>query len=127
MTTRRKRLEKLVAVQGQLKAYHGARHAGLVAAAMQAGEEAREIAARFDDPASLSALFPGIYHDRIAQALERERRLTQQAETAAQDVAVANARETVVARNHRDAVREETRQREDRERLEMIQDRARHK
>jgi len=125
MAGRRQRLAKLVGVQQQLKAFHEARHASLAAAAMSAGQEAKEIAARFDDPASLAALFPDVYHARIADALDRERRLIAEAEKAAGDVAVANARGNVVERNYRDALRQELRHAEERERLDLIQDQRR--
>lgn len=123
MPTRRQRLSKLVSVQEQLKAFHEARHAGLVAGAASAGQEARELAGRFDDPDSLASLFPEVYHAGIAAALHREAALTRKAESAADDVAVANARGNMVERNYRREVVRETRETEDRERLEMIQNR----
>ena len=123
MTGRRQRLAKLVGVQQQLKAFHEARHASLAAAAVAAGQEAKDIALRFDAPDSLAALFPDVYHARIADALDRERRLILEAERAAGDVAVANARGNVVERNYRDALRQELRQTEECERLDLIQDR----
>lgn len=123
MAGRRQRLAKLVGVQRQLKAFHEARHASLTAAAIAAGREAGEIAARFDDPASLAALFPDIYHARIADALDRERSLVAEAEKAAADIAVANARGNVVERNYHEALRQELRHAEERETLDLIQDR----
>jgi hypothetical protein len=125
MAGRRQRLAKLVGVQQQLKAFHEARHASLAAAAIAAGQEARDIATRFDDPASLAALFPDVYHARIADALDRERSLRLEAEKAAGDIAVANARGNVVERNYRDALRQELRHAEERERLDLIQDQRR--
>lgn len=123
--TRRKRLEKLISVQEQLKAFHEAKRATLLAGAAAAAEEAETLAARFDDLASLTTLFPEIYHNRIAAALERQRRLTEDARTEAAEVALADARTNMVERSYRAVRRREEREAEDRERLEMIQNRRR--
>lgn len=57
---RKKRLAKLVTLQNQLKALHETRHSVYVATANAAEREAHQLAARFDDPDSLSGLFPDI-------------------------------------------------------------------
>lgn len=118
--TRANRLKKLLAVQEQLKALHETRHAGHLAEAQAAAEEALQIARRFDADDSLSALFPDLYNRRIANALERER--TSRAEAAAelQKIATATARVNLVERDYRTARLQMERAAGDRDRLELV-------
>ena len=121
MTNRKDRLKQLVEVQEQLKALQEMRRAGYLAKAVVAEQEAADIAARFDAPDSLSALFPEIYQQRIAAArAERDRNLDD-ARREAGSLATATARTNMVERAYRDARRDDERQRSDRERLELIE------
>lgn len=72
MDPREKRLAKLLAVHGQMKALHESRRAGFLRSAAQAKLEAETLIGRFDAPDALSGLFPEIYHARIAAAWRRE-------------------------------------------------------
>jgi hypothetical protein len=119
--SRRERLRKLVDVQEQLKALHETRRAGFLAEAVAADEEARAIAERFDAPDSLAALFPDLYHNRIAGALARRDARLEDARREAGLVAAATARTNMVERAYKTAAREDERQRGDRERLEIIE------
>jgi hypothetical protein len=121
MATRKERLRKLVEVQEQLKALHETRRAGFLAEAAAADEEARAIAERFDAPDSLAALFPELYHNRIAGALARRDAGREDARREAALVATATARTNMVERAYRTARLEDERQRGDRERLEIIE------
>ncbi|MCG7504697.1 hypothetical protein [Mesorhizobium retamae] len=121
MSTRKDRLKKLVEVQEQLKALHEMRRAGFLAKAVAAGQEAADIAARFDAPDSLSTLFPEIYQQRIAAALAERDRNLEAARLETGNLATATARTNMVERAYRDARREHERQRSDRERLELIE------
>jgi hypothetical protein len=123
MATRKERLRKLVEVQEQLKALHETRRAGFLAEAAAADEEARAIAERFDAPDSLAALFPDLYHNRIAGALARRDASVEAARREAGLIATATARTNMVERAYRTARREDERQRGDRERLELIEQR----
>ena len=118
---RKDRLKKLVEVQEQLKALHEMRRAGFLARAVTAGQEAADIAARFDAPDSLSTLFPEIYQQRIAAALAERDRNLEAARLETGNLATATARTNMVERAYRDARREHERQRSDRERLELIE------
>ncbi len=119
--SRKERLRKLVEVQEQLKALHETRRAGFLAGAAAADEEARAIAERFDAPDSLAALFPDLYHNRIAGALARRDERLDDARREAALIAAATARTNMVERAYRTARREDERQRGDRERLEIIE------
>ena len=121
MTRRTQRLEKLVSVQEKLKALHEMRRAGFLAEAAAAGEEAKALAARLDSPASLSALFPEIYHNRIAAALARRDARLEEAGREAALVATATSRTNMVERAYETARRQDERQRDDRERLDLIE------
>jgi hypothetical protein len=123
MATRKERLRKLVEVQEQLKALHETRRAGFLAEAVAAGEEAEAIAERFDAPDSLAALFPELYHNRIAGALAKRDGRLEDARREAGLIATATARTNMVERAYRTARREDERQRGDRERLEIIESR----
>ena len=103
MTTRVERLKKLLAVQEQLKALHEVRHAGFVAEAAAAKNEAAELVDRFNAEESLSALFPGNLSppDRLgAGARGREPRPAQRAKRP--NVATATARTNMVERTYRE-------------------------
>lgn len=121
MSARRNRLKKLVEVQEQLKALHEARRAGFLAEAAAAEAEAQALARRFDEADSLSALFPELYHRRIAGELERRDASLENARREAGMVAAASARTNMVERAYRDASRRDERRRADRERLDLIE------
>ena len=120
MPTRSQRLKKLAEVQAQLKALHETRHAGHVASASRAAEEAADLVARFDATDSLSGLFPELYHNRIGKALQREQASLAAARIEAGRVATATARANRVERAWRDAARWDERTAGDRERLDML-------
>lgn len=118
---RKKRLAKLVALQKQLKAFHETRHSGYVATANAAEQEAQQLAARFDDPQSLSALFPEIYHSRIAGAFtRRDENLTKAAEEVGR-LATASLRANMVEDAYREVARLVDEQAADKERLEIVE------
>ena len=119
--SRKERLRKLVEVQEQLKALHETRRAGFLAAAVSADEDARRLAARFDEEESLAALFPELYHRRIASALAERDRNVELARHEAGLVAQATLRTNMVERSYRQSSREEERRQEDRQRLEIIE------
>jgi hypothetical protein len=125
MATRKDRLKKLVEVQEQLKALHETRRAGFLAEAAAAGQEAQALAARFDAADSLAALFPELYHNRIAGALQRREASMENARAEAGRVAAATARTNMVERAYKAARAEDERQRGDRERLDLIEQRRR--
>lgn len=118
---RKKRLAKLVALQQQLKAFHETRHSGHVAAAQAAEQEARQLAERFDDPDSLSSLFPEIYHSRIAGAFTRRDESLSKAAEEARRVTAATLRAGMVEEAYREVARQVDEQAADRERLEIIE------
>ena len=120
MTTRVQRLKKLLAVQEQMKALHETRHAGFLAEIAAAKADATEIVDRFNAEDSMSGLFPGIYHRRIAAAGLRETANRDMAATEAARIATATARTNMVERSFRQARDREERDRADRERLDLI-------
>lgn len=121
MTARKDRLRKLVEVQEQLKALHETRRAGYLAEAASAENEAAALIAHFDSAGSLSSLFPDLYHRRIANAVARQEQNLEAARREAGLVATATARTNMVERAYKDARRHDERQRGDRERLELIE------
>lgn len=121
MTTRIQRLKKLVAVQEQLKALHETRRATLLAEAHAAEAEARALAERFDQPDSLSGLFPDLYHRRIAEAADRQAEKLENARREAGLIATATARVNMVERAYREVSTQNERQKSDRERLEIVE------
>ena len=125
MTTRVERLKKLLTLQEQLKAMHEMRHAGFVAEAVAARNEAEDIVDRFNAEDSLSALFPEVYHRRIGSALTREDTNRKLASGEAAKVATATARTNMVERSYREARVADERERGDKERLEIISQRSR--
>ena len=120
MTTRVERLKKLLTLQEQLKAMHEMRHAGFVAEAIAAKQEAADIVDRFNAEDSMSALFPEVYHRRIGSALTREDTNRKYASSEAAKVATAAARTNMVERTYREARVADERERGDKERLEII-------
>ncbi|RUZ71683.1 hypothetical protein EN943_32945 [Mesorhizobium sp. M7A.F.Ca.US.006.01.1.1] len=120
MSTRKDRLKKLVKVQEQLKALHETRHATFLAAAGAAEAEARELVGHFDQADSLSALFPDLYHCRIAQAVVRQEANLASARQEASLIAAATARTNMVERAYKDVRNRDERERSDRERLDII-------
>ena len=125
MTTRLQRLKKLLTLQEQLKAMHEIRHAGFVAEAVAAKQEAADIVDRFNAEDSMSALFPEVYHRRIGSALTREDTNRKYASSEAAKVATAAARTNLVERTYREARTADERERGDKERLEIIGQRFR--
>lgn len=115
------RLRKLLDVQEKMKALHETRHATHLAAAAAAEREAAEIAARFDAPDSLSALFPEVYNKRITDALTRKDESLRLAREEAAHLATATARTNRIEGHFQVARRGEDRIRDDRERLDNIQ------
>ncbi|RWP78587.1 MAG: hypothetical protein EOR11_30490 [Mesorhizobium sp.] len=120
MSTRKDRLKKLVKVQEQLKALHETRHATFLAAASAAEAEAKELVGHFDQADSLSALFPDLYHRRIAQAVVRQEANLASARQEASLIAAATARTNMVERAYKDVRHRDERERSDRERLDLI-------
>ncbi|RWC33237.1 hypothetical protein [Mesorhizobium sp.] len=120
MSTRKDRLKKLVKVQEQLKALHETRHATFLAAAGAAETEAKKLVGHFDQAGSLSALFPDLYHRRIAQAVMRQETNLAYAKQEASLIAAATARANVVERAYKDVRNRDERERSDRERLDLI-------
>ncbi|RUY93017.1 hypothetical protein [Mesorhizobium sp. M7A.F.Ca.CA.001.10.2.1] len=120
MSTRKDRLKKLVKVQEQLKALHETRHATFLAAASAAEAEAKELVGHFDQADSLSALFPDLYHRRIAQAVVRQEANLASARQEASLIAAATARTNMVERAYKDVRNRDERDRSDRERLDLI-------
>ncbi|RVD16476.1 MAG: hypothetical protein EOS73_18605 [Mesorhizobium sp.] len=120
MSTRKDRLKKLVKVQEQLKALHETRHATFLAAASAAEAEAKELVGHFDQADSLSALFPDLYHRRIAQAVVRQEANLASARQEASLIAAASARTNMVERAYKDVRSRDERERSDRERLDLI-------
>lgn len=118
---RKKRLAKLVVLQQQLKAFHETRRSGHIAAANAAEQEARQLAERFDDPQSLSALFPEIYHSRISGAFTRREESLSKAAEEARRVAAASLRVNMVEDAYREVARQVDERTADKERLEIVE------
>lgn len=121
MPSRLDRLQNLVAVQQQLKAFHEMRHAAHLAQAQAAAADAAEIMARAEAPDSLSTLFPDVYSRGVAGALARSQASTEQAAAEAARVATQTARTNIAERSYREARVEEERQTADKERLDALQ------
>jgi len=125
VTTRVERLKKLLTLQEQLKAMHELRHAGFIAEAVAAKNDAAELVDRFNAEESMSALFPEVYHRRIGSALSREDANRKLATGEAAKVATATARTNMVERTFREARAADERERGDKERLDIIGQRLR--
>lgn len=123
MTSRVTRLKKLLAVQEQLKALHETRHAGFVAAAAAARQDADDLVGRFNADDSLSGLFPAVYHRHIDSARSREAKNLALAREEAARVATATARTNRVDEAYRDERRQDDREKGDRERLDILEQR----
>lgn len=118
---RRKRLAKLVTLQHKLKALHETQRAGHLAAANAAEEEARQIAERFDDPSSLSTLFPEVYQNRIAAAFMRRDHQLARAAAEARTLAAVNLRTEKVEKAYREVSRRVDEDAAAKERLENVE------
>lgn len=123
MRPRKERLRKLLDVQNQLKSLHETRRAGHLAAAANAAAEAADLVSAFDESGSLAGVFPEIYHRRVAAALARRESELVLAQEEAARVAAATARTNMVERAWQQLDRMDQRQREDRDRLELIEQR----
>jgi hypothetical protein len=121
MAPRTQRLKKLVKVQEQLTALHEMRHAMHLAASAAEKRDAEEIAAGFDAPGSLSALFPEVYNRRISDALARADEEREKARAEAAQLASATARTNIVERAYRQARRADERHMEERTLLDLIE------
>lgn len=121
MTPRTRRLKKLVRVQDQIRALHEMHHAMHLANAASARREAEELAAGFDAPGSLSALFPEVYHRRIADALTRSDAELEKARAESSRLATATARANMVQRDYRDACQTDERRSTERMLLDLIE------
>lgn len=122
---RKRRLAKLVKLENRLKAFHETRHAGHLAEANRAGEEAKAIGDRFNDPNSLSALFPEVYHRRIEAALATRENSLGLARLEERKIAAATVRTSRIEEQYRHAVRAVDEQVAAREREELVDRRAR--
>ncbi|EIM74668.1 hypothetical protein A33O_10873 [Nitratireductor aquibiodomus RA22] len=120
-TPRQKRLQKLVLVMQRLKDFHQAQHAAHMAEAAAARDEARTITETLDSGTAMTALFPELYHRRVASALERSRTSADRARQEAQSIMQADARSNALARAYREAADLEERSAADKERLEFIE------
>jgi hypothetical protein len=117
---RKKRLAKLVKLENRLKAFHESRHAGHLADANRAAAEADEVRARFDDPASLSALFPELYHRKVESSVAAQAAALEQAKAEERRIAAATVRTNRVGERYREAARVVEEQRGARERQELV-------
>ncbi|WP_404934563.1 hypothetical protein [Nitratireductor sp. L15S-10] len=120
-TPRQKRLQKLVLVMQRLKDFHQAQHAAHIAEAAVAQEEAKAITETLDAGTAMTALFPELYHRRVANALERSRTSAERARQEAHRLLQADARGNALARAYREASDLSERSTADRERLEFIE------
>lgn len=120
MAGRTERLRKLVKVQQQLLSLHETRHATHLALAAAAEAEAAEVAARFDEPDSLSSLFPDVYHRHIAAAHARSAEQSQLAQREAARVAAARARAERIEETWKTERQWDERRLADRDRLDLI-------
>ncbi len=102
---RKKRLAKLVKLENRLKAFHESRHAGHLADASRHAGDAEAIRARFDDPSSLSSLFPDIYHRGIEVATAARAAALALAAAEEKAIAAATIRTARVEERHREASR----------------------
>ena len=123
MASRADRLGKLLVLQQRLKEVHETRRAGFLAASARALEEADDLRRRSDAADSFSAVFPDLYSRHIADALARSARESAKADAEAKQIATATIRANRVEQAWRTALGAEERQAEDRERLELIEQR----
>ena len=124
MTPRTKRLQKLVKVQDQLRALHEMRHAMHLANAAAARRDAEELVAGFDAPGSLSALFPDVYHRKIADAFARADAELEKARDESSRLATATARSSIRQRDYRGARQAYERRSSERMLLDLIEQKS---
>ncbi|WP_245260924.1 hypothetical protein [Chelativorans sp. J32] len=116
-------MAKLLTLQKRVKELHEARHAAFLKEAAAAEREATEIARRLEASESLAALFPDLYHRRIAQALARREANEDKAAQEARKIAAADARANIVERAHREVLKKHERNVEEKAILEFIEQR----
>ncbi len=115
MTDRVQRLKKLLTLQEQLKALHELRHAGFVAEAVAAKNEAAEIVDRFNaEDLHVGACSPKSTIAASARRCRAKRRTGSSPTGEAAKVATATARTNMVERNYREARAASERERGDR-------------
>lgn len=119
--SRSERLETLLRLQRQVKAMHEMRHAGFVAAAAAAEQEAAALidAAQADE--SLHDLFPEIYARRIAAAYERRGRNRDLAGREALRVSTETARANRVEQSLTESQRQDDRARLEKDVLDAVE------
>jgi hypothetical protein len=122
---RRRRLAKLVRLENRMKAFHESRHAGHLADANRAAADAAEIGTRFDDPDSLSSLFPEVYHRGIEAAHDARLKALDKAREEERQVAAATVRANRVEDRYREAARVVDEHAAARERQEFVDRSAR--
>jgi hypothetical protein len=122
--SRKERLKKVLHLQEKLKQLHETRHAMHVSKASAAEKEAREISDRIGQEDSLSEIFPEIYHRRVANANRLRMESLARARAEAERASRANARSDIVERSYREALRDDDRQRQEKEQLEEIERRT---
>ena len=120
MPTRTDRLKKLVQLQEKLKAVHEARHAGYLASAIAAADEAAALARSADENGAISSAFPELYNRRIDAALRREVRNQAQARDEVGHIATATLRTNTAERAYKESRSHDERRDADIERLEII-------
>ncbi len=123
MAQTRQRLEKLLALHGQLGRAHEARRGAHLAAASAAREEGETLRARFDAPGSLSALFPELYHQHIDRARAREAEAEAKAANEAAAIARLAARERLINQRLAEITRWEDRMRDEQVVLAWVESR----
>jgi hypothetical protein len=102
---RKKRLAKLVKLENRLKAIHETRRAGHIADANRAAGDVAAVTARFDDPDSLSSLFPQLYHRSVERSLAAGQQANALAKEEESKIAAATIRTNRVAERYREASR----------------------
>ncbi|MCV0393774.1 MAG: hypothetical protein K5872_12285 [Rhizobiaceae bacterium] len=117
---RSKRLKTLVELQGKLAALHEMRHAGYIARANQAAEEAADLARRAETGSPITDLFPDLYPRRILMANARESVNRVEAGREARMIATHTLRGKTVERAMREARAEEERESAEKDRIEAI-------
>src|SRR5690606_10292110 len=120
---RRKRLARLVILQQRLKELHEVRRAAHLRDVAAASAEVDMLLERLEAPDSLSALFPALYHERIARAIARREESLRKADAESAGIAAADARAAVADRARREAVRSHERSTEEKAILDMLESR----
>ncbi|PZO81818.1 MAG: hypothetical protein DI629_02945 [Mesorhizobium amorphae] len=118
-----KRLRRLLAVHRTLSAACEARRAGHLAAACAARADAENLRERFDAAGSLFALFPELYHDRVARAVQRASEETDKADAEGLALAKLATREKSVEERLAQAERWEARTADERTLLQWVETR----